>query len=590
MHAAFEKAVIEYIKIVQAASSEQDFINALEAVYLIDPGYVKYIHVTLHDGIMEHALCTAARLGYTRAASRLLEMGVGLDCGEVSTSGSNLTPLMRAANWDHLEICEILIAHNADIYYKSMDGRNVLSMIREASLFKFFLDKASHDGKVEKLLDTNIIGAGYLEHLLWNQEFDQILILLENPQTRLFLDPFKAKALLHITRMKYWESSQHQDTCDAICHLIRQKCRHLTLHTPCDKLTETKAPSELSFAECYQKLFGQLPSESTKDLPSKEQLGKVVLAHIYSLFLSPLNSVQYLVELDQEFGRYLKEKKQPKLDINFDTLALYDINDLRFYYPLESYQPNKKNHSLPEFLTSILQQHGLSEIEKWAGFVPDEKARAHLGEGKLFIEARLRAGLFHGKLTHLLQYAMVICWLRKSNIDLSYVEDNIRKKLTLKDILILATELKAANSNENLHVRIFDKRDFLRILFCDPQRLHSLIMTEGNSLGLSHLVAFLVDSFCKGFMHLKDLCDEVYGKKFSHKNLMDIIADMNAEAFDEPEILMKAYTQKHETSVREACDKPHYYSRFYKKYSPHPTFVPFEEKEVESPDKKCSVM
>ena len=476
---------------------------------------------------------------------------------------------MTAANNGHLKACSILIEHNPNLLLEKKSDRSILLLIQHGNVCKFILEQAQNIGCLAELLTQNFNGLSDFENILAGQRFEVFRQLLKVNNLASYLSGDVQQRLLARARSMYWNFPNLSDELDKICGSIKT-----TFNVPpYPKQDDLQSTPDKTFQASCRKLFGH----ELGQIKSKEERSKFILAQFHELLEHPLQAILLLQQLDREFKSYLREKNQQNIIDSLDSANIFtrDLNGLSYYFPQPKYKGLDKAHSLIEFLSLLLKQHGLGEIQKWIGFVPAEKSNRLIREGVLFIEGRLFNGLFHGKISHILQIAILICWIKNGEINLSYVEDGNDKILSLKEILQATIRIKLPNSNTPLFVEIFDQRNFGVVTFCDPFHIHSIIMFREKELGLPHLQTFLIDSFCKGFLKIKLLCESFHKKEFNNFEFIDKLADMRLYEFNALPLLIEAYVKQQSTKPLESDYTGNPHAIFSKTYKPR-AFIPFD--------------
>jgi hypothetical protein len=344
---------------------------------------------------------------------------------------------------------------------------------------------------------------------------------------------------LHEARRNYWLDSSNHHLWDNLCDKIR---KHLPPSYLSSSFTLTQKPFTKirdinKDTQSHSYLFGDLPSNVSL---TKEQALKKIYAEIYTEFINPEEKcITYLQRINNDFERYFIKKHK----ISFPTLERDDIVFERIedkFFPIpssESFKGIKKYSALQEFLSGLFQHDGFGyEAAKWIGFIDANVADPFVQAGNFFTEERLGEGLFHGKISHMLQWAMILYMMKDGCFSVPYQENGQNKNLTIKDVISHLVIIKTIG-DQNIWQQLLDMDGTHRFTF--PHYLNSLIMLFGRTLKMPHLSDYLTDTFCKGFIKLLHTHNLHLNKQSTLSDLHKIMSDRFPRIFGIYEPLLK---------------------------------------------------
>lgn len=426
-------------------------------------------------------LYLAAWYGSLPLALHLLDTGANVEEGVIAEKGNwyaGYTPLMAAAARNHVELARELIKRGAIINTESANGRTALLLSRSIEMCRLLTQQLTPD----QLIDA-----------------------------------------LQMARRKYWESGEYEleQHCQAMRALLQE---HMSFDPPKLEANQKQDPKKI-----YASLFGPDPSPDSKLEALRQSMVQVTM-----LFSSPQTCFHHLKILDQQFRAFYRYEHQcefPKLKPDSYEFVSTGANRLRYPVPKDGYKKIKKHHALQRFLIAFFQAHDpkiAQSAAKWVGFIPTELANPMLSAGDFITEDRRGTGLFHGKVAHMLQLALIILAIQDGAVNLG---GNTLQKL----LAFFITEHGYERRDDNLWVILRDTRYETIVSFSDPHCLTARIQDEGRQYGLSALADYLTDTFCQGLMKLHNLYR--VRSEFNHLSLkafFKAMSDMNFRNFASP--------------------------------------------------------
>lgn len=524
-------------------------------------------------------LFMAAGKNYLRLVDKLIELGFAVDEGSACAENSNyhaISPLIIAISKNHLEMAKLLINNNANLLCRSSTGYSVLSFISSDEMREIVLDAAKQQNCIQELFKfkykNNRDGSGKSEDI-----FERLCMQGLVGGAKVFAsmnglnDYTNAHRFLHHARSAYWHYPEKRKEFEEVCQILRTKA---TKRTPLELKSRT---NHLSYEDAYQKLFSTPPIIRAK--LNKEETIKKAIAQYFSLLRSPLRCKSYLMFLESEFSRYYSKKCRqslPTLDKNMYDFKVID----GLYYPIPNANYVKcgsKHHALQEFLVVLLRSHHLAQkCYKWIGFIPNEPASNMIRNGDFFTESRFGVSLFHNKITHMLQSALLICAINSGDISTFYYENENGevKEITALDITQALIDLKLGK--KSLFGEVRDMRYYEEISFTDPYRLASVIMYEGESWA-PMLANYMIASFCQGYEQFLAANNKELGADHAlgRDQLMEKMDDNDLRFFTIYPFLIKysIHREIEKERLAENVDQTKDYAIVPKNYEPDPKFV-----------------
>ena len=501
------------------------------------------IETKTHEQIRTTMLYYAVIRNFKQLAAALLQLNIPVDAGtqsKIYPEYDQISPLQIAVQLGHEEIVQLLLEHHAN-FILGKNQENILMVAKTPAMRVFLLQKAKERGCFDELLETKNwqLFSVYEEACFsGHPEIMKELMVFKHYKT---LD---LRLLLHTARYAYWIYPEKGDEFNEICLQLKAEIK-MDQYSPV--LDFNKHTPDVGMKECGHLLFGG-QYDALQPAKNREEAIKKVTSQFYSFLKSPKKCIKYLKFLNDELVRYFEEKYKcvfPGLDPSSYEFKVIDGT----YYPIpqENYIGIKKHSALQEFLILFFRKYNLAEnIYQWIGVAPEREANEAVKKGDFVMEDRV-GGLLHTKIAHMLQFAILLCIIQDESviqdekIDLSFSSQEAGKStLAVRDIFEALVTLEISNQEAYLWNEILDQRFFNIVQFSDPYRLSSIIMHEGKSLGMTALSDYLIDTFCKGFVH-RFIAHHLV-PQFSHLSKEDFIEKMNemkSEFNDVPSYLLQ---------------------------------------------------
>lgn len=354
-------------------------------------------------------------------------------------------------------------------------------------LISIIAKAAKEKNCLEQILAQKYNGLSILEYFLQNRDFQVLTRLLEIEGIQNYLNLVVFENLVN----KYFEvmGSPHPRSIE---YNFYSKLKTLTNNHTYIPNFEKDAKS-FSLQTAYSVLFKSEPPENPRHILDAN---KLAMAQFHALLSSPAECIKYLQFLNEEFLRYFEEKHGKEFSsLNPESYHFVEFDGLRYPVANRNQETFDKHHALEEFLIALFKKYGLAEhYYKWLGFIPTVTADHMMENGDFVTEdQRNFIGLLHGKLSHMLQLAILIYALEDNKINRAYGG----KELSLKDILENFVRYSDHKGTKLWQV-IRDNRNRHAVTFGDPFQISSTIMADGKKLGLSAISDYLIHSFCKG--------------------------------------------------------------------------------------------
>lgn len=363
-------------------------------------------------------------------------------------------------------------------------------------LIPLIIEAARNKNCLKQILNKRYYGLPIVEYLLQVKNFHALNALLEIENIHQY---FNLNYLEYLTNQQF-KNAPNKNTVE---YHFFEKLKKLSKqhHFIGDGI---ESSYEYTQEEVFFNLFRkQFPTQIDTAPIAK----KVAIAQFHALLSNPLECVKYLQFLNEEFLRYFREKHGEEFsELNANNYEFIEVDGLFYPVAKDNQEPFKKHHALEEFLICLFRKYGLAEkFYKWTGFVESSIASQMMKNGDFAEEdQQLLFSLVHGKLSHMLQLAILIYALEDGKINIHYGNEN---KLSLKDILATFIDEKDF-LGAPLWLRTRDVRSYSDAVFSDPFRLTSTLMHEGKKLHLSALSDYLIHSFCKGIKKAIALSDK----------------------------------------------------------------------------------
>jgi ankyrin repeat protein len=456
---------------------------------------------------------------FTQIVLQCIAWGISMD-----DVGDKKSPLIIACGYNKIELVKIILKQDVNLLHVDSNGRTALMFVQSKEILALMLAEAVKQDCFDQLIAIkDIHKKNVYDNACMNGNY---IVLNELMQIKDYHQSIDIRQFLNEARSAYWRFPEKSAAFNAICLPLRELIKHEQAAKELRKDACT-----LSIASAHHTLFG---SRYISPLASKEEAVKSAISQFHALLSTPLKCIQYLQFLNQEFSRYYREKYDkafPSLDPDSYEFRVID----RTYYPVpkENYVKLKKCHALEEYLMALFNKHGLGKnAYKWIGFIPHKIADAMVANGDMLIEDRLGSGLFHGKLSHMLQRALLIFAIENDEINL--------KNITIDDILNGLVTINQHNNDHKLWMPVRDTRHYGDVSFTDPHRLGSVIMRDGRELGMTALSDSLVDTFCNGLTHLLAVYQKnTYFAQMDLDQFVEYMDDMLLALFDIPPYVLQ---------------------------------------------------
>lgn len=489
------------------------------------------------------------------------------------------SPLTIASVFDRVDMAKYLIEKGADLLHVTAHGNSILMMTKSLPMYNVIAAEANRKRCFEELLlIQNRNGETVYDLAYFYERFDVLDELIK----KIFISKILAQnpsRFLHIARQMTWrfpEKNEYNELCE-ILRPFKQKGRGQSLQKLM-KATLKSNEVKHSTANMYFSLFNKHP-EPSEYPTSKIAAIRLAIAQISALLHKPLACIPYLKFINDEFLRYFVTKHGK----NFSTLDAKSyqfkcVDGLHFPMPQANYVGIDKASALQEFLISWFSQQGkhASKAYKWVGYIPEWLVVSRLSRGNFVMEHKL-TGLFHGKISHMLQHAIIIAAIQDGKISLTFQVDKEMQHITMHDIFDGLVRLSKSDTSGTLMVHVLDSRSLERIQFKDPFGLNSAIMHKGKEFGIVALSDYLIDSFCKGFLKLcqarKALNPHSVGDLTAFFEQMD---DLSLELFESSELVTFAIQKEKDKGKTAFFEKNsnNGHAEFQAHYEVDPKFTP----------------
>ncbi len=534
-HVAINGTEQEILQEIENTINEYSVQHIVGLCNMVTIGHRNSDDILIGYSLLGHAIiCRCNAL-----TARLIELNVKLDkhtvCEDDPTY-NNLSVLKLACETDDVNSIRALLDKNINIMQTSDSGISALMFVKSVEACRLLVDHAKKNNCLNELLalKTKSNLTAY-EYAVTNGRVDVVRELM---QVENYHQHINMRYFLHQARCSAFNHPEKARELDEICNEIR---KHVT---PYAGMEYKEGGYDQSPASAYYTLFKKFYPVFLP--PTKEKAVKKAIAQFYALLQSPDVCVKYLRFLNAEFKRYYREKYHcefSQLDPNTYEFKL--IDGIYLPFPKSNYVPLNKHSALQEFLVSLHRKHGLAQTaSKWIGFIPEAEAIKMIEEGEFYTEDRFGTGLFHNKLSHKWQTALLICGVEDEVIDMEYGDKSHPDKLHIKDILHAMVNQKHLDDYVNKEVSFFtsicDERFMSRVTFGDPHRLGSVIMHQGKSLEMDAISDDMIDSFCKAVLRLLAVYNQHCPSRVLDINAFaEKMNDMQTQLFAIPDYLKK---------------------------------------------------
>ncbi len=534
-----ECLVIEFMTEYRGKYGDDEFLTRCESTRLfIDLAWA-------HAPVYGNPVLQASFNGSADLLRKLLGCGMRLDVCTDSNDllAHGLSPIMLAALRGRSTVAKILLDRGADLFYRAVSERPVITYATTVEVCDVMLSAAKERNCLHQLLQQRCSR----ERLdIWHAcsmlgHAAALNSLVRVPNLNDYTDIHSLLALTTSSPLNYPDLyAEFKIVSDYLREIMPPSVRQdpvAELDLQKDVCVENELP------KCYQHLFGE-EMDPTRSL-SREYVLKLANAKYFSLLMNPKHCLPYLRFLSQEFERYYQEKF-PGLELPTLDKEQFDFRVMaKTYYPLPRENSmftkhsrtapyHKKHSALQEFLLLLLRKHGMGDRAiKWLGFVPRQLANEHVADGNLILEGKYNSvSVLHGALPHMLQLAIMIYAIEAGDISLHYEENGVIGCLTVNDLNRSQVSIPSVrHPNASIFADIRDNRYFNRVSFVDPHRLVSVIMHDGEALGMTALSHYVTDSFCKSiwkfFLTVKKCIPEL--KRFDE--FIDMMSGLPSEVF-----------------------------------------------------------
>lgn len=506
------------------SGSEDEFILEMERCRQAIPNH----NFASYEPMNESVLHIAVNRDFLKAALYLLAYQHPVDLGikPEDKSEHNPTPFITACSRNNIPMVQLLLDYGANFLFCMQTEHNAAMVDQNEITFEFLLAEAVKRNCLEKLLFPDGSSFNIYEITIIQRNIQRFKRLLQIQNFHTLLSILKKRELLHFIRQTSWESPELYSELDPICKELRAIFGQLY-----PNLSWQQHRDSNTLVNSYQNLFAK-PYKPGKKLHNKERMLEHVLAQFDNILQNPQQALSLLQPLNKSLIEYYRVHLHifPPM-IARECYEVKVINGIPFPIPTDAYRLHKKYRGLQIVLINLLRQHNLgSQAFKWLGFIPEEIANASYRNGDFVTDVRLTNGLFHGKLTHMLQTAILIYAIQQGLINTVYVEDGVKKHLTVLEILQASLDQRSPDG-ATLFARSRDYRHYNEISFGDPYCFNSIVMLEGRNAGIGELADFMIDSFCHGFCNFKDLYAQKLQKNISNAELADEMGDIDMKTF-----------------------------------------------------------
>lgn len=435
---------------------------------------------------------------------------------EDETSYESVTPLIIASEGSSKDLLRAILEQNPDLLgADTLNKECAVTLAANEEHCQIILDHAKKKEKLQQLLDKIFSDYDKFEEIVADKPTLAKCILKVVDKIPAGITLKDVIESLDEVRTKYLTIPGLRNERDAICQELRRLRDESPEYKPpepvlCDKeqsCSLKQAYCELYDKEYFAKIFPN-GSDAKPVITTKDEAVKYVLAQIYALFNSPKHYLKYLRFIDYEFNRYYKHLYKEDYSLKSKSFDFEVCDRWHFPIPHEDYQSDKKHSALQEFLYLLFskEENLPQSVYKWVNLIPGDYANKAQAAGHFFMEARLGINLFHGKLSHMLQQAIILYAIKNKEICTHFETDNGNIDITLLDILKGHFEGGTYDFEDN--IKPF--WEFIRDSYADnanindPNFLHSMIMFQGKDKGFEfpRLADYLTDSFCKGYLRL----------------------------------------------------------------------------------------
>lgn len=501
----------------------------------------------------------------------LLAAGVAVDVGVISVENPNniylgTSPFNVACAKNHLAAMRLLLENNASLLKVNQAGTSCLMSVKSYDAYRIIITHATQRQCVEQLLafKTTEHQRNAFEVLCNEGQVNIVSHLLRLPQAKKYYDP---QILLRRIRLSAWQFPDQAGAFEILAENIRAEVALLPLIHTFENGNNLSA-EYFHYPSQYTYLFNEPPPA---EITTKEAAVKRAITQCFDLLNRPVDCVRYLKFLNDEFLRYTGHFGA----INKTTYEFKAIDNYMFPIPNEHYIGLKKFSALNNFLILLFKQYGLAEnTVKWVGFIPKEQTSANINKGDFFTECRIGTGAMHGKISHMLQLAILIYAIQDRAIDISYGTSEDPRSITIHDIN-QGLMLYKNKEGDEVWVPVRDTVYRQRISFTDPFRIHSALMYFGESLKLTALATYLIDSFCKGIRLFLAAHNHAMLQHIGIETLVEQINDLNIHEFINSSFLFKysIFREKNKKGFNPITVNDEY-AVLNKEYAPDHTFIP----------------
>lgn len=502
-----------------------------------------------------------------QACSYNIEIDVGIRC-DIDAIRDQVSPLMVACYFNHLPTIQLLIEHGANLLHLNKEGSSILWYVKSIEACRLIFAEANRQGYLKELLaisNKHDESALYVACKEGHSEIAQMMLADEAFEMK---NPIQD---LYITRLMHWKLPDKAAAYEEICQAIKKR------YLPHGKSPPPKEAIPVSIWDAHSTLFNRMPFKLTPHFTSKESALENAVAEFYALLTDVSKCIPYLKFLNDQLDEYYFTKHKTKLnEPDPESYKFHIVDGLPYPIPNDSYQKLNKHHALQELLILIFKQYGMAnDAYKWIGFIPNEMADQSVSRGDFFTENQIGIGLFHNKLTHMLQRTFMLFGIEGGEINVTYVEDGQTKFISPIDILQMIISKKVSGSQNKLWMPIQDARTRSCISFTDPFQLGSFIMHEGFEHGLETLSVYLIDTFCVGYLQLlnayreRSPFNEMTPTEFANK-----MNDLKLDYFDMPNYIFQSSIKNEKKHERVIASSGKNYAIVRKEYHPDETFMP----------------
>lgn len=427
------------------------------------------------------------------------------------------TLLGFAAQRGKAAIARILIEAGADIYiFSDLQGKMYDTLMFASNLETacVIMDKAEQEGRLAEMvfdritLNSQLHLNGAFQSHCQQGNYDVINEFMKRLD---FSGKEKLGLFLGEARYTYLSNSAVRNQFDQICKKL-QEAKSLNPSPHFSLSTYPELPINVN--KSHEQLFHRPYSTSGLTLLERkaEEIDRMI-AEFHALLQVPQKCMKYLKFLNEELLRYYEDHSVGfPASTSEQHYSIQYIDELPYPVPDMDYIGFKKEAALKKIIMAIFKekyQTGKNSW-KWIGIIPSQIADQQMLNGDFVEEANISAGIFHGKIAHMLQLIILIYALEEGLVNNNFIYEGQKIEITWSEFLERLTQGKVPGYNETLWQAVLDSRLKKQLTCSDPFRLTSTLINEGEHFGCGALAAYIRDGFCKGFLQYYHAFQLVY--------------------------------------------------------------------------------